>query len=145
MDALTPSSRTRPALETPPAQQSQESASGKPSAPSFVQHLHQVNLAGQSASNTRFKPMTAHSTRPDERPISPKIRKVAQEFEAVFLAQMLAPMFENVGNNDLFGEEYANGVYKSMMVDQYANSISKAGGIGIARRIEAQLSQKIAP
>lgn len=64
-----------------------------------------------------------------------KMREAAQEFEAVFLSQMLKPMFEGIGSAPPFGGGPAEEMYRSLMMDEYGKSIAKAGGIGIADQV----------
>ncbi len=60
------------------------------------------------------------------------MRKVAQEFEASFLSQMLQPMFANLGAEKPFGGGSGEDMWRSMQVDEYGKAIAKKGGIGIA-------------
>lgn len=69
----------------------------------------------------------------------PKIEKAAQDFEAVFLSEMLQEMFADVGDGDLTGDSYAKDVYRSMLVDEYGKLLAKAGGIGIADHVKKEL------
>ena len=59
-------------------------------------------------------------------------RKVAQEFEAVFLGQMLQPMFQNIDAAEPFGGSASDKIWKTMQVEEYGKAIAKAGGIGLA-------------
>ena len=68
-----------------------------------------------------------------------QIEEKAQEFEAVFLNQMLQHMFEGVETDDLFGGGHGEDVYRSLMMDEYAKMISKTGGIGVADHVKAEL------
>ncbi|MBL4615581.1 MAG: rod-binding protein [Magnetovibrio sp.] len=61
-----------------------------------------------------------------------KLRETAQDFEAVFLSQMMKPMFEGIQTDGPFGGGQAEQMYRDLMVDEYGKSIAKAGGIGIA-------------
>ncbi|MEK9753048.1 MAG: rod-binding protein [Rhodospirillaceae bacterium] len=63
------------------------------------------------------------------------MRKTAREFEAVFISQMLQPMFENLSAEAPFGGGHGEDVWRSMQVQEYGKAISKAGGIGIADTI----------
>jgi Rod binding domain-containing protein len=63
---------------------------------------------------------------------SPEAMKVAKEFESSFLSQMLQPMFETLSTEPPFGGGAAEQTFRPMLVSQYAESLSKAGGIGIA-------------
>ena len=63
----------------------------------------------------------------------------AKEFEAVFIAQMLKPMFETVETDGPFGGGNAENIFRSMMVDEYGKIIAEQGGIGIADALKNQL------
>ena len=64
-----------------------------------------------------------------------KTRAAAQDFEAVFLNSMFQHMFTGVDGEGPFGGKGATGVWRSVLTDQYAKSIAKAGGIGIADQV----------
>ncbi len=69
-----------------------------------------------------------------------ELTRKAEEFEAVFLSQMLTPMFEGLETPEMFGGgSYAEDVYKSMMVDEYGKLLAKTGGIGLADHIRREL------
>ena len=59
-------------------------------------------------------------------------RKVAEDFEAVYLGQMLQPMFQNIEAAEPFGGSPSEKMWRTMQVDEYGKAIAKAGGIGIA-------------
>lgn len=59
------------------------------------------------------------------------MEKVAQEFEAVFLAQILNGLTNGLeGDGPLAGAE--SDPFASMLQDEYAKMISKSGGVGIS-------------
>ena len=68
-----------------------------------------------------------------------EIRRVAEEFESVFLAEMLSPMFEALNTEGLGGGGQGEQMFRPMLVAQYAESISQAGGVGIADSIVREL------
>lgn len=68
-----------------------------------------------------------------------KLREAAQEFEAIFISQMLQPMMNTVETDSLFGGGNSEKVYQSMMVDEVGKAISKNGGIGIADQVYQEL------
>ena len=68
-----------------------------------------------------------------------KLDESAKQFESVFLAEMLAPMFNTVEVDPMFGGGQAEQIYRSLMVQQYANRIADNGGMGLASHIKAQL------
>lgn len=61
-----------------------------------------------------------------------QMRKVAKDFEAVFISQMLQPMFQNLTAEAPFGGGHGEDVWRSMQVQEYGKAITEAGGIGIA-------------
>ena len=66
-------------------------------------------------------------------------RAVAEEFEAVFVAQMLNHMFAGIETDGPFGGGQSEKLYRSMLNQQYAKHLSEAGGIGIADAIYTEL------
>ena len=69
-----------------------------------------------------------------------EIQRVAQEFEGVFLAQILKPMFEGINLSDTIGgggrgEE----IYRDLMLDEYGRKMASSGGIGLADHIAREL------
>ena len=68
-----------------------------------------------------------------------KARAAAQDFEAVFLNSMFQHMFTGIDGEGPFGGQGATGVWRSVLTDQYAKSIVKAGGVGIADQVYRSL------
>ena len=68
-----------------------------------------------------------------------KVRKAAEEFEAIFISQMITPMFETVETDGLMGGGHAEGIYRSMMVDAFGREMAAKGGIGIADSVYREL------
>lgn len=74
-----------------------------------------------------------------------EIKKVASQFEAIILRQMLAPTIEPImsgGSGSSSNAGGGAGVYGYMVTDVLANSMSKGGGLGLASMLEKQLSPK---
>lgn len=69
----------------------------------------------------------------------PRIREAAEDFEAVFLAQMLAPMFAGLETDGLFGGGPGEAVYRSLMIEEYGKAMARNGGVGIADAVEREL------
>ena len=63
--------------------------------------------------------------------IDPRIRETAEEFEAVFLAQVLQTMNQGIGGPGPFGDG-DNEAWSGMLQEEYGRLISKSGGIGVA-------------
>jgi len=66
-------------------------------------------------------------------------RKTGEEFEAFFLTQMLEHMFKGVPTDGYFGGGYGEGVYRTLMLQEYGRVLSKAGGIGVADMVGREL------
>ena len=71
--------------------------------------------------------------------IDPKIKKAAGEFESMVLSQLLAPMFNSLNADGLFGGGSAERMFRPMLVDQYAKGMSKAGGLGLADAVAREM------
>ena len=67
------------------------------------------------------------------------VTKVAKEFEAIFVSNFVETMFSGVKTDGPFGGGHAEGVFRSMMVEQYAKQITENGGFGIADSIKREL------
>lgn len=65
--------------------------------------------------------------------------KVAQDFEAFFLGQVLQPMFANIDVEPPFGGGHAEQIWRSMMVDEMGKAMARAGGIGIADSVKREI------
>jgi peptidoglycan hydrolase FlgJ len=76
-----------------------------------------------------------------------KAQAAAQDFEAVFLNSMFQHMFTGIDGEGPFGGSGATGVWRSVLTDQYAKSVAKSGGIGIAAQVYRSLmaQQEIQP
>jgi Rod binding domain-containing protein len=90
------------------------------------------------------------STAPAQRADDPRMaqmRHAAEEFEAVFIAQMMAPMFEGLDTDGLGGGGIGEETFRPMLIEQYGQALSKAGGVGIADSIVRELMrmQETAP
>jgi Rod binding domain-containing protein len=75
-------------------------------------------------------PMTPAAPAPPE-----DLRRIAEEFESVFIAQMLAPMFQGIETDGLGGGGIGEEMFRPMLIEQYANAIAQAGGIGLADHV----------
>jgi len=62
----------------------------------------------------------------------------AREFESVFLTTMLKSMFTDLGESGIEGGK-AEATWRGLMVEEYAKTISEAGGIGIADMVKSEL------
>jgi flagellar protein FlgJ len=68
-----------------------------------------------------------------------RMRETAEAFEASFLSQMLKPMFEGLSTEAPFGGGEAEGTWRGFLVDAMAKQTVRAGGIGLADQVVAQM------
>lgn len=69
----------------------------------------------------------------------PAARRTAEEFEALFISQMLAPLFENLPDDGLFGGGPGAPIYRSLLVEEYGKVVARSGGIGLADAITREI------
>ncbi len=94
-----------------------------------VLDVSQITAAARNTSSLQIKPgMNAEQT-----------RQAAEDFEAVYISQMLTPMFEGLGGDDYFGGGPGEDIYRSMLVEQYGKSLARAGGIGLADAVQREI------
>lgn len=82
-----------------------------------------------------------------ERPLARPVKaaeadEAARKFEALLLNQALETMFEGIETDGPFGGGYGEEVFRSMMLEQVADSMATHGnGFGIAGHVRAQIAQ----
>jgi Rod binding domain-containing protein len=67
-----------------------------------------------------------------------KIASTAKDFEASFLTVMLGEMFKGVGEGEFGGGDGAQ-MFRSFLTDAMSKQMSKAGGIGLAGTVQAEM------
>ncbi len=68
-----------------------------------------------------------------------QLRSVAEDFEAIFIKQMLESMRSTLNpENRLVDTGMAGEIYEDMLYDEYAQVMSKSGGFGLADMIVNQ-------
>jgi Rod binding domain-containing protein len=68
-------------------------------------------------------------------------KRAAEDFEAVFLAEMLGNMYEGLSTDGPFGGGQGENVMRTLLVDEYAKSVAARGGVGIADNVYRELIQ----
>jgi Rod binding domain-containing protein len=96
--------------------------------------LLQQHQGAQQAGGAKAALKRAAATRD-----SAAIDKAAKDFEAMFLAQMLKPMFEGLSTEGMFGGGAGEKAYRGLLIEQYGKAIAKAGGVGIADQVKAEM------
>jgi Rod binding domain-containing protein len=68
-----------------------------------------------------------------------RAREGAEEFEALFLAQMIEHMFEGIETDGLFGGGHSEEMFRSMLFQEFGKALSRAGGVGIADAVQREI------
>ena len=68
-----------------------------------------------------------------------QIETAAKEFEAVFITEMMKPMFEGIETDGTFGGGKGEEVFRGVLIDEYGKMLSKTGQLGIADKIKAEM------
>ena len=68
-----------------------------------------------------------------------RIDETAKDFEAMFVTEMLRPMFEDIKPDETFGGGKGEEVFSGFMIEEYGKSFAAAGNLGIADLVKAQL------
>ncbi len=71
------------------------------------------------------------------------LRAVAEEFEAIALAELMAPMFDALDTEGLGGGGAGERMFRPMLVQEYAAAMAHAGGVGLADAIYAELTRQL--
>jgi Rod binding domain-containing protein len=66
-------------------------------------------------------------------------KRAGQEFEALFISEMLGPVFESLSSDGFFGGGEGEKIYRSLMVQEYGKTIAQAGGVGIAETVQREI------
>ena len=70
-----------------------------------------------------------------------KSAKTLQQFEAQVISTFIEQMMPEASANN-FGSGTAGGVWRSMLSEQIANQVAKAGGLGIREKVEAAIAAR---
>jgi Rod binding domain-containing protein len=87
-------------------------------------------------------PLTAPGTN-DLSKIDPKLlassRAAAQDFEAFFITSSFSEMSSDLQPDSLFGGGEGEGIFQSMLNNEYGKMAAKTQGVGIADQIQREL------
>ncbi|MAF97240.1 MAG: flagellar biosynthesis protein FlgJ [Micavibrio sp.] len=68
-----------------------------------------------------------------------KSTEAAKEFEAVFIAEMMKPMFEGISTDGPFGGGKGEEVFRSLLLQEYGKMISQTGSIGLSDEVRSAM------
>ncbi len=67
------------------------------------------------------------------------IEAAACEFEAVFISQMIKPMFEGIKSDTMFGGGKGEEVFRGLMIEEYGKEIAARDITGIQTQVRNKL------
>jgi Rod binding domain-containing protein len=67
------------------------------------------------------------------------IGKASKEFESVFISEFLGSMFQGISTDGPTGGGEGEEMFRSLLIDQYSQSLEKRGGFGLADAVTRQL------
>lgn len=100
--------------------------------------LEQSKKLAEKTADVRFEEALKNATKSGD---DKELKKACQELESVFLNMMLSTMRKTIPEGGLFEKSQASKTFESMLDEEYAKSLSKSGGIGLAKVLEKQLKK----
>ncbi len=67
------------------------------------------------------------------------MREVAREFEAVFISEMVKPMFEGIETDEIFGGGKGEEIFRGMMIQEYGKTVADRDATGIQTQVMNKL------
>jgi Rod binding domain-containing protein len=93
-------------------------------------------------STTKISPLpaaTATASTPAPVDRNSRAYKAAQDFEAVFLSQMVQEMNIGLKSDGVFGGGFAEETYRSLMYQEVGRQMAQTGGVGIADAVYQEI------
>lgn len=72
-------------------------------------------------------------------PTPEQIEFVAKEFEAVYISEMMKPMFEGIKTDGPFGGGKGEEIFRGILLQEYGKMMAETGQIGIADAVKDEL------
>lgn len=68
-----------------------------------------------------------------------KITQAAKDFEAMFITEMMKPMFEDIKPDPFFGGGKGEEIFQGFMLEEYGKLMAETGQLGIADAVKAEM------
>ena len=95
-----------------------------------------LTIADTAMTALQMKPVTAPSAGAKN---MAEIEKAANEFESVFISQFLGTMFSGIKSDGITGGGQGEEMFRSLLMNQYAEGLQAQGGFGLAAQVKAQM------
>lgn len=96
--------------------------------------LAMMQATQNSLSNAADSAKNAAKAKNDE-----QLTAAAKEFEAMFMTEMLKPMFEELKPDPMFGGGKGEEIFNGFMLEEYGKMMAETGQIGIAEQVKAEM------
>lgn len=71
------------------------------------------------------------------------LQEAAEQFEAIFLYQLMEQMRRTVPEGDLLGDRRAERIFQSMLDQEMADNFAQTQSVGLAKMIYEQMSRYV--
>lgn len=68
-----------------------------------------------------------------------KLEAAAKDFEALFVTEMMKPMFEGIKPDPTFGGGKGEEIFQGMMLQEYGKMMAETGQLGVADAVKQEL------
>ena len=89
--------------------------------------------------SSAYNALSAHARATMTHGMGAEAAKSAKEFEAMVIAQLMAPIFDTVKQPGLMSGGPGEDVFGAMLQEHYASAIAERGGFGIADQVKDAL------
>lgn len=105
------------------------------------QRLLEEEINQKAGANNRTPPpITSEEEKEKERK---RLRELCQEFESLFIYQMLKGMSNTVMKSDLLQEAPGRQIWESMLDEEYSKQMAKREELGLAKMLYQELSRNL--
>lgn len=95
-----------------------------------------ADIAAPAAYDTALLGLRQKSVAP---PNMKQLDETAREFEAMFVSEMMAHMFEGLDADPMFGGGQGEEMFRSMLVQEYGKLAAQGPGLGISGQIKSMM------
>ncbi|HPF79225.1 MAG TPA: rod-binding protein [Alphaproteobacteria bacterium] len=67
-----------------------------------------------------------------------KIEAAAKDFEAMYISEMIKPMFEQIKPDPTFGGGKGEEIFRGLMIDEYGKLMAETGQLGIGDALKQE-------
>lgn len=107
----------------------------------FAAAVDEAAPPGLAGAREKFAALAPAKLETAEPAVPSKTAKTMQQFEAQVIQTFIEQMMPEATASN-FGSGTAGGVWRSMLSEQIANQIAKAGGLGLREKVEAAIAAR---